>query len=139
MHYKFLPSFVQRKGRITKSQEDNLNNLHSYQITSHSQILSEKDNFKEIILEIGFGNGESLVNLAKENPHNLYIGSEVYMAGIGQVLGAIRDVGSNLDLDVGGNTTFDGQGTLSVSSSGALKIDSPTSIGVVLTQMPLLI
>lgn len=91
MHYKFLPSFVQRKGRITKSQEDNLNNLRSYQITSHSQILSEKDNFKEIILEIGFGNGESLVNLAKENPHNLYIGSEVYMAGIGQVLGAIRD------------------------------------------------
>jgi tRNA (guanine-N7-)-methyltransferase len=91
MHYKFLPSFVQRKGRITKSQEDNLNNLHSYQITSHSQILSEKDNFKEVILEIGFGNGESLVNLAKENPHNLYIGSEVYMAGIGQVLGAIRD------------------------------------------------
>ena len=91
MHNKFLPSFVQRKGRITKSQEDNLNNLHSYQITSHSQILSEKDNFKEIILEIGFGNGDNLVNLAQENPHNLYIGSEVYLAGIGQVLGAIRD------------------------------------------------
>ena len=91
MHYKFLPSFVQRKGRITKSQENNLNNLHSYQITSHSQILSEEDNFKEIILEIGFGNGENLVNLAQENPHNLYIGSEVYMAGIGQVLGAIMD------------------------------------------------
>lgn len=91
MHNKFLPSFVQRKGRITKSQEDNLNNLHSYQITSHSQILSEKDNFKEIILEIGFGNGENLVSLAQENPHSLYIGSEVYIAGIGQVLGAIID------------------------------------------------
>lgn len=91
MHNKFLPSFVQRKGRITKSQEDNLYNLHSYQITSHAQILSEKDNYKEIILEIGFGNGENLVNLAQDNPHNLYIGSEVYMAGIGQVLGAIRD------------------------------------------------
>tara|TARA_A100001015_G_scaffold254918_1_gene296065 strand:- start:284 stop:931 length:648 start_codon:yes stop_codon:yes gene_type:complete len=91
MHNKFLPSFVQRKGRITKSQEGNLNNLHSYQITSHSQILSEKDNFKEIILEIGFGNGENLVNLAQENPRNLYIGSEVYLAGIGQILGAIRD------------------------------------------------
>ena len=91
MHNKFLPSFVQRKGRITKSQEDNLNNLHSYQITSHSQILSEKDNFKEIILEIGFGNGENLINLAQENPDNLYIGSEVYMAGIGQVIGAIRN------------------------------------------------
>ena len=91
MHNKFLPSFVQRKGRITKSQEDNLNSLHKYHVTSHDQILLEKNNFKRIILEIGFGNGENLINLAKENPQNLYIGSEVYMAGIGQVLGAIND------------------------------------------------
>ena len=91
MRNKFLPSFVQRKGRITKSQEDNLNSLHKYHVTSHDQILLEKNNFKRIILEIGFGNGENLINLAKENPQNLYIGSEVYMAGIGQVLGAIND------------------------------------------------
>jgi len=90
MRNKFLPSFVQRKGRITKSQEDNLNFLHRYHITSHTQILLEKSNFKKIILEIGFGNGENLINLAKENSQNLYIGSEVYMAGIGQVLGAIN-------------------------------------------------
>ena len=90
MRNKFLPSFVQRKGRITKSQEDNLNFLHRYHITSHTQILLEKSNFKKIILEIGFGNGENLISLAKENSQNLYIGSEVYMAGIGQVLGAIN-------------------------------------------------
>ena len=90
MHNKFLPSFVQRKGRITKSQEDNLKFLHRYHITSHAQILLDKSNFKKIILEIGFGNGENLINLAKENSQNLYIGSEVYMAGIGQVLGAIN-------------------------------------------------
>ena len=90
MRNKFLPSFVQRKGRITKSQEDNLNFLNRYHITSHAQILLDKSNFKKIILEIGFGNGENLINLAKENSQNLYIGSEVYMAGIGQVLGAIN-------------------------------------------------
>ena len=90
MRNKFLSSFVQRKGRITKSQEDNLNFLHRYHITSHAQILLDKSNFKKIILEIGFGNGENLINLAKENSQNLYIGSEVYMAGIGQVLGAIN-------------------------------------------------
>tara|TARA_E500000075_G_scaffold64693_1_gene58296 strand:+ start:325 stop:969 length:645 start_codon:yes stop_codon:yes gene_type:complete len=90
MRNKFLPSFVQRKGRITKSQEDNLNFLHRYHIASHAQILLDKSNFKKIILEIGFGNGENLINLAKENSQNLYIGSEVYMAGIGQVLGAIN-------------------------------------------------
>ena len=90
MRNKFLPSFVQRKGRITKSQEDNLKFLHRYHITSHAQILLDKSNFKKIILEIGFGNGENLINLAKESSQNLYIGSEVYMAGIGQVLGAIN-------------------------------------------------
>ena len=90
MRNKFLPSFVQRKGRITKSQEDNLKFLHRYHITSHAQILLDKSNFKKIILEIGFGNGENLISLAKENSQNLYIGSEVYMAGIGQVLGAIN-------------------------------------------------
>ena len=90
MRNKFLPSFVQRKGRITKSQEDNLKFLHRYHIASHAQILLDKSNFKKIILEIGFGNGENLINLAKENSQNLYIGSEVYMAGIGQVLGAIN-------------------------------------------------
>ena len=90
MRNKFLSSFVQRKGRITKSQEDNLKFLHRYHITSHAQILLDKSNFKKIILEIGFGNGENLINLAKENSQNLYIGSEVYMAGIGQVLGAIN-------------------------------------------------
>jgi len=90
MRNKFLPSFVQRKGRITKSQEDNLNFLHRYHITSHAQILLDKSNFQKIILEIGFGNGENLISLAKENSQNLYIGSEVYMAGIGQVLGAIN-------------------------------------------------
>jgi tRNA G46 methylase TrmB len=68
MRNKFLPSFVQRKGRITKSQEDNLNSLHKYHVTSHAQILLEKSNFKRVILEIGFGNGENLINLAKENP-----------------------------------------------------------------------
>jgi tRNA (guanine-N7-)-methyltransferase len=86
MRNKFLPSFVQRKGRITKSQEDNLNFLHKYKVNSHAQILLEKSNFKKIILEVGFGNGVNLINLAKENSQNLYIGSEVYMAGIGQVL-----------------------------------------------------
>jgi tRNA (guanine-N7-)-methyltransferase len=91
MRNKFLPSFVQRKGRITKSQEDNLNFLHKYKVNSHAQILLEKSNFKKIILEVGFGNGVNLINLAKENSQNLYIGSEVYMAGIGQVLGAIKE------------------------------------------------
>src|SRR5210317_5083 len=95
MRHKFLPSFVQRKGRLTKSQEKNLLSLSKYQISSYSEILAAKTNFKKIILEIGFGNGENIFKFAKNNPENLYIGSEVYVSGIGQLLG---DIISN-DLD----------------------------------------
>ena len=95
MRHKFLPSFVQRKGRLTKSQEKNLLSLPSYQISSYSEIPAVKSNFKKVILEIGFGNGENIFKFAKNNPENLYIGSEVYVSGIGQLLG---DIISN-DLD----------------------------------------
>jgi len=95
MRHKFLPSFVPRKGRLTKSQEKNLLNLSSYQISSYSEILKAKTNFKKIILEIGFGNGENIFKFAKNNSEHLYIGSEVYVSGIGQLLG---DIISN-DLD----------------------------------------
>ena len=89
MRHKFLPSFVQRKGRLTKSQEKNLLSLPSYQISSYSEIPAVKSNFKKVILEIGFGNGENIFKFAKNNPENLYIGSEVYVSGIGQLLGDI--------------------------------------------------
>ncbi|MDC0405631.1 tRNA (guanosine(46)-N7)-methyltransferase TrmB [Gammaproteobacteria bacterium] len=89
MRHKFLPSFVQRKGRITKSQEKNLLSLQDYEISSCSEIHKAKNNFKKIILEIGFGNGENVFKFANSNRENLYIGSEVYMAGIGQLLGDV--------------------------------------------------
>jgi tRNA (guanine-N7-)-methyltransferase len=41
-------------------------------------------------LEIGFGAGECLVNMAKKNPQNDYIGIEVYIQGIHQVLKQIE-------------------------------------------------
>ena len=42
-----------------------------------------------IIIEIGFGNGENTLALAKANPGTLYLASEVYIAGIGYLLGEI--------------------------------------------------
>lgn len=93
MRYKFLPSFVKRRGRITQSQEDNLKLLPKYLINSFEDICSEKDNFSRIILEIGFGNGENILSLAKDNPDSLFIGSEVYLAGIGYLIGEIKKLG----------------------------------------------
>ena len=93
MRYKFLPSFVKRRGRITQSQEDNLKLLPKYLINSFEDICSEKDNFSRIILEIGFGNGENILSLAKDNPDSLFIGSEVYLAGTGYLIGEIKKLG----------------------------------------------
>ena len=95
MYYKFLPSFVQRKGRITKSQEYNLLQLSKFEINSYDQIVSAKEDFKKVILEIGFGNGEHISRLSQENRQHLYIGSEVYMSGIGQLLGEITKYNLN--------------------------------------------
>ena len=89
MRLKYLPSFVKRRGRITKSQEKNLIHLDDYKIVSFDDILSAKSNFSKLVLEIGFGNGENTLNLAKANPENLYLASEVYIAGIGYLLGEI--------------------------------------------------
>jgi tRNA (guanine-N7-)-methyltransferase len=89
MRHKFLPSFVQRKGRITKSQEKNLLSLPEYEISSYLEIQKAKNNFEKVILEIGFGNGENVFKFAKNNRENFYIASEVYMSGIGQLLGDV--------------------------------------------------
>jgi tRNA (guanine-N(7)-)-methyltransferase len=42
--------------------------------------------YKKIIIEVGFGTGEYLINQAKLNPDYLYIGSEVYINGLAKVL-----------------------------------------------------
>ena len=93
MRYKFLPSFVKRRGRITQSQEDNLKLLPNFLIESYEDICREKTNFSKLILEIGFGNGKNIISLAQDNPDTLFIGSEVYLAGIGYLIGEIQDLG----------------------------------------------
>ena len=34
---------------------------------------------KDIIIEIGFGNGENLINSAKSNPDNIYLGADPFL------------------------------------------------------------
>ena len=48
--------------------------------------LSLNKNFKKVIIEVGFGNGEYLIHNAITNPNFLYIGSEVYINGLAKVL-----------------------------------------------------
>ncbi|XRX43070.1 MAG: tRNA (guanosine(46)-N7)-methyltransferase TrmB [Buchnera aphidicola (Tetraneura sorini)] len=46
--------------------------------------------FKPIVLEIGFGNGESLINSAIEHPNKNFLGIELYLPGIGNILKKIN-------------------------------------------------
>lgn len=45
------------------------------------------------VVEIGFGNGENLLTLAERHPDRDFLGIEVHGAGIGRVLGGMRDRG----------------------------------------------
>ena len=90
MRYNFLPSFVRRKGRITKLQEKNLNFLKDYLIKDPST-LNDNRSFDKTALEIGFGNGEDFFSFAKEKNNTLFLASEVYKSGIGNLIGKIRE------------------------------------------------
>jgi len=91
MQLKFLPSFVKRKGRITKRQELGLNELTRFSINTINDIKLEKEKFSKCNLEIGFGNAKNLCSAAKLNPNELFIGCEVYASGIGSLLATIKE------------------------------------------------
>ena len=90
MRFKFLPSFVKRRGRITNNQEENLKSLSDYSISTFDDIDPDPSKFSHCCLEIGFGNAEHLYFQAINNPGVLFIGSEVYMSGIGTLIGNIQ-------------------------------------------------
>ena len=90
MQLKFLPSFVKRKGRITKKQTQSLSSLSEYSIKSIQEVEDISKQFDKCYLEIGFGNAENIIYQAINNPSYLFIGSEVYMSGIGTLVSKIK-------------------------------------------------
>ena len=83
-------SFVLRKGRVTSAQQNALTNLWSryvLEVTSDELDLELVfDNQNPVVVDIGFGSGETLLYLAKNNPLKNFLGIEVYMSGIGSSL-----------------------------------------------------
>ncbi len=94
-------SFVKREGRLTKGQERALNDHWSAMGLNHSDGLIDIENLfannNPITLEIGFGMGKSLVEMAKAAPLRNFIGIEVHKPGVGACIAlAVEEGVSNL-------------------------------------------
>jgi tRNA (guanine-N7-)-methyltransferase len=82
-------SFILREGRLTPSQERAMAELWPKYGLDPSQALNIKDTFgrdADTVLEIGFGNGDSLADMAEASPEKNFIGIEVHTPGVGHLL-----------------------------------------------------
>ena len=90
-----IRSFVRREGRITRAQQHALDTLWStHGIDFASTLLNWDEIFgcnAPVVLEIGFGNGEALAELAKRHPELNFIGVEVHRPGIGHLLNCVAE------------------------------------------------
>ena len=91
MQLKFLPSFVKRKGRITKKQTQSLTSLSEFSVKTIQEVEDISKQFDKCYLEIGFGNAENIIFQSINEPSSLFIGSEVYMSGIGTLVSNIKE------------------------------------------------
>lgn len=90
-----IKSFVRREGRLTPGQQKALDTLwplwgiDDAETPLDLNALFGRDNPK--VLEIGFGNGASLAEMAANQPDMDFIGVEVHRPGVGQLLKSIDD------------------------------------------------
>ncbi|NDL64225.1 tRNA (guanosine(46)-N7)-methyltransferase TrmB [Acerihabitans arboris] len=96
-----IRSFVRRQGRLTKGQQLALDTLWpamglEYQPAPVS-LATLFGREAPVTLEIGFGMGASLVEMAAAHPEQDFLGIEVHLPGVGACLLSARDAGiSNL-------------------------------------------
>lgn len=96
-HLRTIKSYVVRSGRMTPGQEKAFADLWSVygiegseteSLLDFQQLFSRK---APVIVEIGFGMGDSLIEIAASHPENNYIGIEVHRPGVGRLLGNIGE------------------------------------------------
>jgi len=89
-----IRSFVRRQGRMTPGQKKAYDELfQKYGLILDEKKLDYKAIFKRqapVIVEIGFGMGEALLQLAKNHPNENFIGIDVHKPGVGAVLMGIK-------------------------------------------------
>ena len=96
-YLRTVKSFVLRAGRTTPGQLKALEqHWPHYGLTINQGALNHGKIFGNdhpVIIEIGFGMGSSLLQMAQDNPMLNYIGIEVHQAGVGRLLSAATEAG----------------------------------------------
>ncbi|MBD1576231.1 MULTISPECIES: tRNA (guanosine(46)-N7)-methyltransferase TrmB [Vibrio] len=92
-----IRSFVRREGRLTKGQENAINDCWP---TMGIDFIEQRLDWNEVfgnnnpvVLEIGFGMGASLVEMAKNAPEKNFLGIEVHSPGVGACLASAQEAG----------------------------------------------
>ena len=91
-----IRSFIRRQGRITQGQEFALENYWHKYCFAPDKALDVGQVFGRhapLCVEIGFGNGICLVELAVNNPDIDYIGIEVHRPGVGHLMMRLEQQG----------------------------------------------
>ncbi len=96
-----IRSFVRREGRLTRGQQRGLEVIWPQFGIEHDIGLLDLDKIfgrsAPRVLEIGFGNGASLAEQARQHPEMDFLGIEVHRPGVGNLLQVIeRDGLSNI-------------------------------------------
>jgi tRNA (guanine-N7-)-methyltransferase len=94
-----IRSFVKREGRLTNAQAralelywDTMGLTHQDGLIDTNKIFANENS---IVLEIGFGMGKSLVEMAKNSPELNFIGIEVHKPGVGACIALTQEQGVN--------------------------------------------
>ena len=92
-----IRSFVKREGRMTNRQSTAIETLWpTMGVDYQEQMLDMKTLFGReapVVLEIGFGMGKSLVEMAKNAPEKNFLGIEVHTPGVGACLADAGEAG----------------------------------------------
>jgi tRNA (guanine-N7-)-methyltransferase len=97
VYVRKIQSFVKREGRLTNAQaraiEQNWPTMgldHQKELLDFNQVFGRT---APVILEIGFGMGQSLLDMAEASPESDFIGIEVHKPGVGACLGDANERG----------------------------------------------
>jgi len=94
MEKRTIRSFVLRQGRMTPSQQKAFDELWSEYGLQVSEPLDQSVIAgRPVILEIGFGMGDSLVEMARNQPDQFFVGVEVHRPGVGRCLRLAKEAG----------------------------------------------